>query len=535
MAARRSPLSDPRRRAPRRLLAALGALALAATGTLESAAQDPPAGRPEVAAIVPLTGKIDELSERTLETRVKSALEHHPRFLVLEVESGGGEVEACRNIAWNLGNLEQVTTVAYVKGRALSGATMVSFGCDLIAMEPDGQLGDVLPIHVREWAGQVELELAEKMISPLRKDLQQLAERRGYPVDVAAAMVDPSVELLRVEVKDQTSGLVRGSWLERAAFERLPYAQRQALGEPTVVCPAGKLLVIGPREATDMGICRFEVHSRDELLERLAAEYSLGKVVAAPVANLWWEEVVRWLTWTPVKLLLFVVGAIALLVAFAHPGLGAPELTAALCFGAFFFGSYLIGLADWIEVVLFVGGLVLLGIEVFVTPGFGVLGVLGALCVASAVLLSFQKFVVPSNPIEWDLLGENVVRTLIGCSLAVLGMGGALRFLPKVRLAGGLMHDTHQEAAPPPSTAEAEVAVGAHGRSTTSLRPVGKVEVKGKLYDAVVEGGLLEPGAAVVVIGHRAAELVVAARPELSPAPDDPAPAGTAQGTGGAA
>src|SRR5690606_24888635 len=141
--------------------------------------------------------------ERSLEARVRRALqERRPRFLVVEISSGGGELEASRTIAWSLHNLDDVTVVAWIKGRALSGATLVAFGCDMIVMRGDGQLGDAMPIRVDD-LGLVAPQVAEKLIAPVRKDLRDLAELQGYPGDVAEAMVDPRLELHRVEVRDE--------------------------------------------------------------------------------------------------------------------------------------------------------------------------------------------------------------------------------------------------------------------------------------------------------------------------------------------
>lgn len=490
---------------------ALAALAIAgATWTGHLRAQDE--GGPPLAAFVSLEGRIDELTDRTLSTRVQRALARGPRFLVVSISSGGGEVEASRNIAWNLHNLEDVTVVAWVRGRALSGATMVAFGCDAIAMRSDGQLGDVLPIAV-DMTGVLQPEVAEKLIVPLRKDLRDLAELQGYPGDVAEAMVDPRLELHRLEVKDEKTGRVRPEWRTREALEALPFERRSRIVADEVVCREGQLLVIGAGEAQDMGIARIVADDEARLLEALAAELGLPSLVAVHEDALWWEHVVRFLTWWPVKTLLFVIGVVALAMALASPGHGVPEAVAFACLGAVFFGSYLIGLADHVEVVLFVLGAVLLGIELF-TPGFGVLGVAGIGLIAASLLLSFQKFVLPRTPAEWDVFRVNLARTVAAGAASLMALTLVARFAPRF---GPFRRLTLAETLPAtvePTAAQELAPVGTSAESVTVLRPVGKVRVGQDVFEAVAEEGWVDAGVPVVVVSHRAGQLVVASRPE---------------------
>lgn len=504
----------------------LGLLAVCLAVGLDGAAQGQdeqapeaaaPVAGPPVAAFVSIGGMIDDLTERTLETRVKRALERGPRFLVVEITSPGGEVEASRTIAWNLHNLEGVTVVAWVRGRALSGATMVAFGCDMIAMRSDGQLGDVMPIFV-DHAGLFAPEVAEKLISPVRKDLRDLAELQGYPGDVAAAMVDPRIELHRIEVKHETTGRLVPEWLTAEALAALPFERRSRVVTDEVVDTDTQLLVIGPDQAQDMGICRIVADDETALLAALAAELSAPEVLAVHEGSLWWEHVVRWVTWWPVKVLLFVIGIVALSIALTAPGQGVPEIVAALAFGAVFFGSYLIGLADHVELLLFLLGVVLLGVELFVTPGFGVMGGAGIVLVGASLLLSFQKFVLPHTPGEWELFRDNVGRTVIGVTGAMVALLLVARFVPSFRPLRRLALTETLPSTLEPTPAQELAPTGTNAEAATVLRPVGKVRVGQDVFDAVADEGFVALGQAVVVIGHRAGQLVVSARPEATTA-----------------
>lgn len=495
---------------------------LAALVLAGAAAQEPAAPDTVRAVFVPLEGKIDELTKRTFEARVKRAMEKKPRFLVVPISSGGGDRDASHEIAWKLNNLEDVTTVAFIKGHALSGATFVAFGCGSIAMRPDGQLGDVMPIHV-DLTGLVAPEVAEKFIIPTRKDLRILAEKRGYPGDVAESMVDPRLVLHRLDLKDPQTGRVRPEWMTQDTLDKLRPAERDRIVAREVVKKDGQLLVVGAAQAQDMGMCRFVVDDDQALLAALQNEFSTGPIEATHVPQLWWEDVVRWLTWTPIKLLLFAVGVVALIVALTHPGQAIPEALAVVCLGTVFFGSYLIGLADSVEVVLFIVGVVLLAIELF-TPGFGFVGISGIVLMGAALLLSFQRFVLPETPLEWATFKLNLLRTALGLVGALGGLVATARFLPRSRLMRGLVLDPAPAQSPqlPASAGEELVPIGTTARAVSALRPVGKVQVGLETFDAVVEEGFAEAGAVVVVCGHRSAQLVVTVRPEATSLPAPP-------------
>lgn len=265
-----------------------------------------------------------------------------------------------------------------------------------------------------------------------------------------------------------------------------------------------------------MGIARLFARDLDDLCRRLAEEYSLVAVTPTPIPSLWWEHVVRFIAWWPIKSLLFVVGLLAMFAAISAPGHGWPEGVALGAFGLVFFGSWLIGLADSMELVLFLLGTGLLAAEL-ITPGFGLLGATGLALLGASLLLSFQTFLVPETPAQWAELRDNLGKTLLAFGLAVVGLAALLRFAPQLGRLGGLVHHDALPA-PAPGPAEARVErlapTGASGVAATVLKPAGKVRVEGETFPALAESGWVDEGAAVVVVGRRGGELIVAPRPE---------------------
>ncbi|MEZ6186682.1 MAG: hypothetical protein R3F62_16935 [Planctomycetota bacterium] len=381
---------------------------------------------------------------------------------------------------------------------------------------PGGQMGDAMPIYYLEG---LSVEVAEKLISPVRADLKFLAEKHpNYPAICAEAMADPGLAVHRVELRDEARGVVDVEWISGEALEELRWKRPDdLLAEEQVVGP-GHLLSVNGLQAQDMGFCAWTTQGLEQLTEQLQHEYSTGPLELQVVSTPAWNEVVRLVTWWPVKSLLFVVGLVALLVAFATPGHGLPEVTAFVCLGLVYGGSYLLGLADYVELLLLILGLGLIAAELF-TPSFGLLGVSGLGCVLASLVLSYQSFVIPDSSFEWHQLEASAAKTLFAALLAFFGVFGAMRFLPHTRLLGGLVHQTTLSQGEGQGASSERLAAvapeGSLGVAVTVLRPVGKVKVGEAVVSAVAEGEFVQPGEAVIVTGRRGGEALVARRPEL--------------------
>jgi membrane-bound ClpP family serine protease len=167
-----------------------------------------------------------------------------------------------------------------------------------------------------------------------------------------------------------------------------------------------------------------------------------------------------------------------------------------------------------LAVLLFVLGLVLLAIEIFLLPGFGITGISGiALIVASLVLVILEQ--MPSTSQEWLNVGGALVTVSVGL---IGGMAAALviaQFLPHIPYANKLMLEPPEEpqhVAELPLTQEGlEVAalMGARGVAVTTLRPAGKAQFGEQFLDVIAEGDYLEAGARVQVTQIEGNRIVV--------------------------
>ena len=202
---------------------------------------------------------------------------------------------------------------------------------------------------------------------------------------------------------------------------------------------------------------------------------------------------------------------------FKAPGFGLAGGLAIACFAILFGSKFLIGLANWWEIALFVVGLALIALEVAVIPGFGVAGVAGILCCIFAMLAMVvpnapDAFPIPQTDLDWNTFVNGVVATSVGFILSLILCAIAAKYLPKLPLANRLILASAQSAHDAPATDQApimHVHVGDVGIVQNVCRPVGKVLFGDDLLDAVSEGEIIQAGAKVRVVRRDSNRVIV--------------------------
>jgi membrane-bound serine protease (ClpP class) len=208
-----------------------------------------------------------------------------------------------------------------------------------------------------------------------------------------------------------------------------------------------------------------------------------------------------------------------LVIEFKLPGIGLPAITSALAFLLFFWSHYLSGTADQLEIILFLIGLVCLGLEIFVFPGFGVFGMSGILLMLCSIVMASHSFVWPSNDYEYRELSYTLLQ-LTGILVAV-GAGAALlaRYFPSLPLFNRLILkpepwtgvEAEDPLAKPLLEAYESLAflIGETGRTTSPLRPTGKARFGNLLIDVTAAGAFVEPDSLVEVVDVQGARVIV--------------------------
>jgi membrane-bound serine protease (ClpP class) len=237
----------------------------------------------------------------------------------------------------------------------------------------------------------------------------------------------------------------------------------------------------------------------------------------------WSERLVRFMTSGMVRGVLIVVMLIALFLEMMSPGLTVPGVIAAAALVLLLAPPALIGAAGWWEFVAIGIGVVLLGIEIFVLPGFGLFGVLGVVALFAGLLGTF----IPaggtlSNPATQQEMLRGATIILLSVITAGVGMYliarhfNRLPFLDRLVL-GASPGDEEEDGA----RADAELlraaarvtdlslAVGMTGVAVTALRPAGTAEIDGRIFDVVAGLGVIDPGAPIRVVAVERFRIVV--------------------------
>jgi membrane-bound ClpP family serine protease len=335
-----------------------------------------------------------------------------------------------------------------------------------------------------------------------------------YPTVLAAGMLSPGLRIVRVERAVGGSGQAFLSEEEFNADQKGPRLWR-SLGLVKPWQGQAKLdnrpLTLTARQARDLGLAQTVVKDFDEVRE---GEGLLRNQVRTPEAD-WLDGLGDFLRdpWTSVVLVM--LGITCLILELKMPGVGLPGVIAAICFVLFFWShSQLNGQITWLAILLFVLGLVLIGLEVFVLPGFGVVGISGVLLVlASLGLVAYGHW--PRNSEEWVIFSQKLAPFSISLLGSMVLVFLTARYLPHIPILNRLMLRSAEEAEEGetvpdlPMHAELQALLGAIGIAATPLRPAGKTQFGDSFIDVVAEGGYIMPGTRVQVIEVEGNRVVV--------------------------
>jgi membrane-bound ClpP family serine protease len=274
---------------------------------------------------------------------------------------------------------------------------------------------------------------------------------------------------------------------------------------------AGQLLELTAAKAKDYGIARYVVDNPRNLQE-LYALYGLGKVQEAPPD--WLEKLAIFLGDPVVAMFLVIIGVTCLILELKMPGIGVPGVIAALCFVLFFWAQWN-GQVTLLAVLLFLLGLVMIGIEVFILPGFGVTGISGILLVLAGLGLATVDR-MPQTSQEWVSFGQTLTTFGFGLIVATAAAFTVARYLPNIPYANRLVlappgeKEGVEDASAASGVGENLVALlGAVGTAATVLRPAGMARFGDAYVDVVTEGGFVPAGARVQVIEIEGTRVVV--------------------------
>ena len=461
------------------------------------------------AVLIRFEGVIYPLTERRFLRRLDQAKQQGADLVIVEFESPGGELKASERLAKQLLAVDWAKTVAFVPDYALSGAAMASLGCEDIVMAPTARLGDIGVIFQENF---FTFRYAEaKIQSDVAVILRDLAVANGRSPALAEAMVDKDMEVYECTHKESGETV----YMTDADLAASDNPDDWEKGKLIIESRQNRFLEVNGERAVELGLADAMVKSREQLKERYSWDGNL--IVLGPNSV---DTALIYLNSGWIMALLIIVGMAGLLVELSSPGIGVGGLLAGLCFTLIFWSHFLGGTAGWLEVVMFLVGIVFILMELFVIPGFGVAGILGLLLVGGSLVLAGQDFIIPGTSGEMATSLQSLA-IVIGAGMAfvlfVIGFTtwyGSVPMLDHMTLAPPThSSDKDAEADSKEPTVGSDdsppVQVGDWGVADSPLRPAGKAIFGDDFIDVVTEGSFVDRGQQVRIIKISGNRIVV--------------------------
>jgi membrane-bound serine protease (ClpP class) len=409
-----------------------------------------------------IQAEIDPRSNRYSELGLEKAKEIDADYVVLELDTYGGALTDADDIRTRILDFD-IPIYAFINKDAASAGALISIACDSIYMATGSSIGAATVVT------QDGTAAPDKYQSYMRSIMRSTAEAKGRDPQMAEAMVDEDIEVDSISME-------------------------------------GKVLTLSVSEAIKFGFCEGEVTGIDEIMERSGVKnydvevFELGSTER--IISLFLNPFVSGI------LILIIVGGIYFEL--QTPGVGFPLLASIIAVILYFVPNYLNGLAENWEIAVFIIGLILIVVEVFVIPGFGVAGVLGLIFTLSAlVLVMLNNDFFDFSFVGGDQIVISVATVSAGMLAAtILFFAGGSRmaeskFFRRVALQEVQDPEEGFTSKPIPNM------VGKKGKSYTVLRPSGKIEIDGVVYDAFTRGNYIGENVDIEVISDEGTSLKV--------------------------
>lgn len=407
---------------------------------------------------------IDPRTNRYTELGLEQARELDADYVVLELDTYGGALNDADDIRTRILNYDR-PVYAYINKDAASAGALISIACDSIYMASGSSIGAATVVT------QDGSAAPDKYQSYMRSIMRSTAEAKGRNPRMAEAMVDEDIDLDSIATE-------------------------------------GKILTLSTSEAIKYGFCEAEMNSIDEIMKRSGIinyelqTFELGST--EKIIALFLNPFVSGI------LILIIIGGIYFEL--QTPGVGFPILASIIAVILYFVPNYLNGLAENWEIILFVVGIILIALEVFVIPGFGVAGILGLICTLGSLILVMLN----NDFLDFSFVGAEEI--FVSVATVVTGMLGAIiiMFFGGARLLNSrfvkriaLQEVQNTEEGFTSTVYRSKSLVGKTGKTFTRLRPSGRIEIEGEIYDAYTRGNFIDEGIEVIVVSDEGTSLKV--------------------------
>jgi len=400
--------------------------------------------------------------------------------IIIHLNTYGGEVVYADSIRTRILN-SKIPVIAFINNNAASAGALIALSCSKIYMRSGSSFGAATVVD------QTGGQLPDKYQSYMRAIMRATAEAHGY--DTVRQGADTTLR-----------------WRRDPRIAEAMVDNRIAIKG---VIDSGRTLTFTTLEAIKHGYCNGKAETVEEVISQGFgyAQYELKQYTPSG-----FDDFMGFLSSTWLRGILIMIIVAGIYFELQSPGFGIP-LVAAITAAFLYFAPLIFSgsTAGW-EVLLFIVGIVLLALEIFVIPGFGIVGILGIIAIISGLTLSMIdninfSFNFPGGPVMGALF------IVLGCIVA--GFILSVVISNRIGRKGSILRKVALEAEQETSKGfvgvpmEQVQLVGKSGRAATVLRPSGKVEIDNIYYDAISEHGFIEHDANVKVTRYEAGQVYV--------------------------
>ncbi len=395
-------------------------------------------------------------------------------LLVVSINTYGGELQYADSIATLLMK-SKLPTIAFVDNNAASAGALIAIACDKIYMRSGGRIGAATVVD-----GIDGKAMPDKYQSYMRAIMRAAAEAHG---------------------RDSIGGWYRDPLIA------------EAMVDPNTIIPdiddSTKTLTLTTQEAIKYRYCEGQAESIEQILQaEHIDEYSISRFVPDV-----WDNIKGFITSPFVRGLLIVLIIAGIWFELQQPGIGFPLAVAVVSALLYFAPLYIDGLAANWEIILFVVGLLLLAVEIFVIPGFGIAGIGGILL----IILSLTFALLDNDVFDFRrVAGIHLSSAILTVTIGVIAGFALMLYLSHKIGSKGVFAKFALLASQKSADGFIGVPddipslVGQRGVAVSDLRPVGKVDIGGRVYDAISKHGrFIASDTDIEVVGYSAGQLLV--------------------------
>lgn len=416
-----------------------------------------------------------------LKKGLQNASEWNADLIVLHLNTYGGAVAYADSMRMAILNTS-IPVVSFIDMNAASAGALISLACDSIYMRMGASIGAATVV------GQMGEAMPDKYQSYMRSTMRSTAESQGRDT---LRLPDG-----REEVRWRRDPLIAEAMVD----DRIAIAG---------VVDSGRVLTFTAEEAVKHGYCEAVVSNISEIVtERFGfSDYTLRQFEPDLMDNL-----LGFLSNPAFQAILIMIVIGGIYFELQTPGIGFPLLASAVASVLYFSPLYLEGLAHYWEIALFLVGVILIALELFVIPGFGVAGVTGILCSITGLTLALiQNDGLTFEAVSLYSLAVAMFTVMGGITAAIFfaiylsNKIGHQGFFKKIALTTSLDHESGFDN----SSLGLAVYKGREGVTVSDCRPSGKIRIGSERFDAVSTTGFIESGTQVIVVRAENSQLYI--------------------------